>query len=272
MLKKRLVLVAGVSVALFVGSGCGQARSGVTSKQVRHSGSTSPSVTAPNQPSQDLIQSIIDGLGKPGFTAVNVGSPPGDTGLPQSDQWITINVPSLAQASDLLDQWKAQLLAGDYRQESPAYGLADDDGVSIVADDKNPGGSTMVIDTPRGIAIPDRSDAEINALIQAGASSLGLKVVSTDVLRPFKAAPVVVLSTDDPVAFVKGAPSIETLFQGSLSGFEGTFVEVLDSSGSPVLINTWATRTGEGSVWIRPDLRSSGVGGDTIGGLLPQAR
>ena len=111
-----------------------------------------------------------------------------------------------------------------------------------------------------GQRFSEASDAEIKTAIQAALNRQNLKVVDLNVARVDQPAPNIVVETEDPQEAARSALSlISSLFfnQDHQPTYEGYYFEVVDATGSPVLIQAASFRTGAGHLWFRPDVANA---------------
>jgi hypothetical protein len=177
--------------------------------------------------------------------------------------WLYILLPEDATSDDVRAYWSALLLAGAYQDEASAQGAARLAGFSVLrlSDDgsvTDASGDSSVIDDPPSHAHTKLSDVQIRNSVNAALAHIGLVPVTTTFETPGSLAPVVVAETGDPAGFVKEhrypAPDVF----GDLGSYVGTYIEVVDTEGSPVLMSGHSPGTGQGVGWVRPDLDPGG--------------
>lgn len=164
----------------------------------------------------------------------------------QSDSWEAIR-----------SVWEADLVAGVFRDAMHALGetlfatriaLALPDGRVV---DSSFGGLGDVT-FHQQFDSPDlaSSDEELRDL----ASREGLKVLSIDYLKIDQIAPILVLETSEPARVVHDSGQLVLKLFGDPPRYEGYYLEVRDSGGDPVFVQSTAFRAGAGRWWVRPDL------------------
>lgn len=147
-------------------------------------------------------------------------------------------------------QWMAYLVAGSFRDESaqstalPPVGgvILDGYGVQVI------GGSDH---SPITITAP------IDQTILTKLKAIGLTPISISDAQPETGiAPVVSAQTSEPATFVAHNAAPWTDVFGDLNHYEGTYLEVDDTQGQPVIIAAYASRAAHGVGRIRPGLGS----------------
>jgi hypothetical protein len=199
---------------------------------------------------------------------VRIGGPPpgwkptedGTTAAPPAGLWVYITVPASGLGAPAVRPvWEANLVVAALRDEVHATaGSPDVVGSQVSAElpsgvvEPNVGGG--VGDVMYDQAFSPATPGDITHELRARAAQMDLRIRSIDVLRPLQAAPAVVATTSNPEGFIQVADGkIDQLF-GGLAAYEGEYLEVRDSSGSPIFIQASSFRTGVGQRWIRPDL------------------
>lgn len=263
---RSLIAFIVVSVGL---AGCGQAaqQSAVNSTDAPGTQqSTSPPIFGGTPQQDQTLQQVFQGLGaKPTpITELDIGSPPEQFNAAPSDEWLAIAIPAGDSHQNQFAEWQAGVVAGAFRDLSQAQSLPPIAGYTI------PDQSSIIVSAGASVLSSPPSVDEISSRLQ----SMGLQVDSISALHPDSGVAYVVNATaSDPASFVGkfGADAASQAF-GDLSQYEGTFLEVDDQSGAPILITWQATRVQQGAGWITPSLES-GDGGcqglDTTCGFTP---
>jgi hypothetical protein len=225
----------------------------------------------PSQPPGALLRAIVARYGGHAVTAqeVTIGGPPEgwrpmEAGSPSRPippgLWIDGTVPVQALGAPAVRPvWEANLVIAALRDEVHAAG-ASDDVIGSQISGELPSGEVVpnigggIGNIVFGQAFSPVSPAQVQSDIRRNAAALKLRIKSLEVLTPLQAAPVVVASTQD-VAGVLSNPDriINTLF-GGIATYEGEYLELRDSSGSPFFIQASAFRTGVGQRWYRKDV------------------
>lgn len=163
--------------------------------------------------------------------------PPGSTG-----QWLSATVPS---ESDVLDQWKALLVAGADKHLAEINGGAPIQGIAIGTS----AGVFEYLDVSQCCnSSPTTAVASVlTQQITAALKQLNLTPVSVSFEEPEPGllAPEVVAETADPSAASSISDPADAVF-GDIQHYEGTYLKIVDSSGSTVRETAYAMRTGNG--------------------------
>jgi hypothetical protein len=171
--------------------------------------------------------------------------------------WLQIAVTSTTGAAGVKPYWKAQLLAGAYESEAPTASAPTAGGFSIASTGDMKAGDTGSgsVFGPTISTEPSSADAsQITSVVKAALARVGLSLTSLSFVQPYRDfAPVVVAQTADPAGWVAKYGVGETAVFGGTS-YEGTYLEVDDTNGSPVTIVASAMRVGQATTWVRPDL------------------
>lgn len=245
-------------------------------------------LVAQAQTPTEILQFLITRLGSravlkgtigetpPEYRATEDPNPPAD--LPAFTQpWVHLTIQAPDEGlNSILPMWHANLLVGDLREEmhaldpsNPLFGEA----IDLVA---NTGKTVATVDTnigdiAYGQVFSDASDLAIESSIRAAAATAGLSVKSITIFHGLDPAPAVVVATKDPADFLQDADASQNaIFGGSPMTYEGVYLEVVDTSGSPVLVTSSSFRTGIGGSWIRPGLHPS-TGPTDDGSPLPDS-
>ena len=103
--------------------------------------------------------------------------------------------------------------------------------------------------------------------VASRAAGFHLRDVKVTSLLALQHAYRIVATADDPSGAVKALTDnagITQLLGNSPTAFEGTYLEIDDSSGKPMFIRSTAPRDGGGSAWVSPELN----GGAHVGDML----
>lgn len=122
---------------------------------------------------------------------------------------------------------------------------------------------------PTTQTIQPPTENEVRKDVSNFASATGLTVQAIRFEKPDGLAPVVVAETADPAGFVKKyviAPNSMMLTRRS--AYDGSMLEVVDSTGSPVALTAFSTRDQANYFWTRPDLVPCG-GAESSGTACP---
>jgi len=99
----------------------------------------------------------------------------------------------------------------------------------------------------------NRSDRSIIQTLQAAAKKFDLSVVSTEILRPLGPAPSIVLQLNaDTEKLDWNIDDLRTAFAGDPIQYEGLYVELRSTDGTPLIATGMAYRTGIGGTWFAP--------------------
>jgi hypothetical protein len=154
-------------------------------------------------------------------------------------------------------QWESDLVAGaiaDRLAGTPNQVVSTIIDVQLPDGEIHPdlGGGGMGNVAPNQ-AFSSSGESAIRASVTEQLAQSHLDLVSLDVLRAPQAAPAVVVMTDDPLAAAAAASeTIRAIFGQNPPKYEGYYLEVRDSAGTPVLIQSAAFRTGAGRLWFAP--------------------
>jgi hypothetical protein len=155
--------------------------------------------------------------------------------------------------------WEANLVIAALRDEVHATG-ASDDVIGSQISGELPSGEVLpnigggIGDVVFGQAFSAASPAQVQSAIRRNAAALKLRIESIDVLTPLQAAPAVVASTSDLAGVVSNPDGVINALFGGIATYEGEYLELRDSSGSPFFIQASAFRTGVGQRWFRKDV------------------
>lgn len=154
--------------------------------------------------------------------------------------------------------WEADLAVGAARDdvavngtgtiENASYALALPDGTVLA---EAGGGMGNVVAGQRFSA---ENAARVRPEIAERVATADLRLVELDIRSGMQLAPAVVATTSDPAGFVRRAAETVTAIFGAPGAYEGVYLEVRDTAGSPVFVEAASFRTGHGQRWIRPDL------------------
>jgi hypothetical protein len=237
----RVIACAAVGVALALAPGCG---SGDPRSTV--------SIVGGNAEQRGLLASIADGLATTSVQRIamrNIGV----IGFP-NDTWVELRVRSVSgQGRTLRGRWEGHLLAGAFRDRSADEQLADVRFVDL-AD------GTYGIERRRRSQAPwpePASAAErigLARLVAQGAAEQRAAVEELTMPTPFAPAVVLIVTVDDPAAFVKHRflPMVDRWWGDDR--LEGGYVLVEDRDGNPVTEMSFATRLLASGFYLRPDL------------------
>jgi hypothetical protein len=182
-------------------------------------------------------------------TSIEISAPPAD--IVTDGTWLTAHIPSASGSDATYALWQVSLVAGALREALKANQLPDVTNVSIID-----GAGNYVGDTGIGNVVQGQSFSGSTATdqITEAAARAGLKVQSITFFNVLQPAPAVVLVTTDPKSAVENSHDLLNDITGATSTYEGSFVEILDGNGKPVLMSGRSQRTGNTVRWVRPDL------------------
>ena len=202
------------------------------------------------------MRNIVDGLGPAnGISQIRIASSGPDAFATQADSWLQFSIPTGRGPGTIKAQWMAFLVAGSFRDESaqstalPAVGgaILRGYGAQLIGGSDHP---------------PITVTAPIDQIIASRLTAIGLTSTSiTDAKPELGVAPIVITQTSDPASFVAAHPEPWGEVFGDLNTYEGTYLEVDDTTGSPVIVGAYASRAAHGVEWVRPGLRSFTMGG-----------
>jgi hypothetical protein len=158
----------------------------------------------------------------------------------------------------LADIWRADLAMGAYAElnHSADQVAFSDYSSGGVATGPNAKGAVTSVDLGAGAArfgqsFASPSDAALTKQIRDGAAKFGLTVKDLAVLHPLESAAAVTLVVPDG-AVSWTLDDLRTGLFGTTPDVEGSLIQLVDSSGNPLLTATAAYRTAEGGVWFAP--------------------
>ena len=225
----------------------------------------------PSQPPGLLLRAVVARYGGHAVTAQGVavagppaGWSPSEAGSPPRPNpnglWIDGTVPVQALGAPAVRPvWEANLVIAALRDEVHAAG-ASDDVIGSQISGELPSGELLpnigggIGDVAFGQAFSAASPAQVQGDIRRNAAALKLRIESIDVLTPLQAAPAVVASTRDVDGVVSNPDAVINALFGGIATYEGEYLELRDSSGSPFFIQASAFRTGVGQRWFRKDV------------------
>jgi hypothetical protein len=229
---------------------------------------------APTESSRQLVESIESGFSQSKIEAVTFGNPPPEYTGQTTGPWMYIQVPSVSGADSILGSWEANLLAAAYAAQARLVGLTPETGVFVGSSATCPtdpdsrscdASGGPISEIPVGTTTPvafdptSASAASVRAMIQSGLGRTGLKLKSISIYTvDGHPAPVVVAESDHPVAVVAHPPTDAAVFGAEPNYFEGTYLELEDSQGTPVLVQGFASRMGSGVGYIEPKFQTPG--------------
>ena len=243
------------TVAVLAVLACVLAPTGATAKQP-------PTPARVARAQRALLGSILRGATGAQVASARLGRSPGTYRVPGT--WIYLTVRARDQLRGVHAFWQGLLVAGLFRDLSARRGLPRvvgktmtltlpggrrDDGGTTPLD---PAGLHKVLQTPVGT---------IEQLLRQGAFNADVTVQSITFVRlRGTLAPQLVVVTRDPARFVESRS--RKLFQllagvdgdGVVGRVEGTYLEVRDKAGKPVLASAYAVRVSEGLGWADPAL------------------
>jgi hypothetical protein len=166
--------------------------------------------------------------------------------------------PDIAQAL-----WEGDLLVGAIADEYAARGFGQivAAAATLVTPDgaRDPigGGVGEVVRNQVFNAVP----SDIGTTISSAARGVGLHSVSVATIRGLQDAVVIHAVSNNPasdVAVLQKQGGLDALLQQSPANFEGAYLEIDNTAGSPVYIVATAPRDGSGTSWSDPSLGLSG--------------
>jgi hypothetical protein len=254
MLGRLIVCVLCLSVA-----GCGQ---GLATSDPVATGTDHPAAASaqPLRASDPTLDRILNGI-TPGFILrASVGDPPLLADPKDNQSWLSFDLrtPSSDPVATIRAQWQASLVAGAYRQLT-REGTVLAEGYSI----RNylPNGNVAEQDEGGDIRFPDQlydtvadiSRQQAHDEISRAVEDSGMQLVSFEVESPLQIAPVVIVQTTDAQTVVDDGVDLGAIF-GDPFRYEGVYVEIIDSAGSPVAICGVASRMQQSICWQDPKL------------------
>jgi hypothetical protein len=217
---------------------------------------------------QELLRSILLGMGSSSIETIRIGTPPGcpkDCPDPEKPTaaWLEIVVRGPAEGPESVRAyWDGLLLAGAFRDLSVARGLPEVLGKTIFfldGDSEAEPGPETIISQPVQHLLEPSTREEIEALIRDGAEHVGLEVESVAFVRPMEDVVSVVARADDAESAIARHDLIlqelaGKVAYGDLPAVEGIFVEILDGTGTPIAASAYSHQTGEGLGWTDAEL------------------
>ena len=112
-----------------------------------------------------------------------------------------------------------------------------------------------------GLTFANPAPEQLRARLATAARDYGFNVRDVTILHPKQDAPAIIVQSDTPARLIPQVPAIIRGLDPKAPGadnegwaYEGFFFEVVDRSGSPVLVvaNTWRTPNAGGTQWVAP--------------------
>lgn len=156
----------------------------------------------------------------------------------------------------LADIWRADLAMGAYAELNHAADQVafSDYASGGVAKGPNAKGAVTSVDLGAGAArfgqsFASPSDATLTKQIRDGAAKFGLTIKDLAILHPLETAAAVTLVVPDG-AVPWTLDDLRMGLFGTTPDVEGSLIQLVDSSGTPLLTASAAYRTAEGGVWF----------------------
>jgi hypothetical protein len=216
------------------------------------------------------LQAILARVGKSAVVGGSIGGPPAgfqpvedsSTPVPESFKtgvwaYLRVEVPAARGPEAIKALWEADEIAGALRDDLNALGMPPL--YSDVVTGELPDGSTFHLgggmgDAALGQVFSDDSEAAIASRLTARLNATDVKLVSVDVFPALQAAPVVVARTANPREVARNpGPTLQEVF-GDPTQYEGTYLEIRDSTDTPAVIFASSLRGAVGHTWYRPDV------------------
>jgi hypothetical protein len=229
-----------------------------TAYRTASAGDALANIDAPTPAQAALLAEIVVGLGADSaITAVAVGPPGQDYRESAALQvmgttWLTIRVrsDSFVCPARCSARWEASLLAGAYRDLASARGLPGLLGYSAVFEfaDGRTQKESGVIGAPTSHVVdpggPDSIAADVREQLETASARVGPLEAEIAFEKPLRYAPRLVVRAADPdkaVAYFSG-----TAIFGNV---EGSYLEVQDAAGKPLMVLTGSTRVRQAGRW-----------------------
>lgn len=236
-MRRSLAAIVLCTALVGAGSGCGQA---VGRSHARHDVHRSVASSP-----EDLLQAIVSKLNSPRIRSARLGAAP--AGYEAQGPWIYVDVNHDGDASGLLGDFEALLIAGTYSREAPLQGQPGAEGVSY-HDESSAGcrssfeadacvGGEWRITLGVGTSAPPSTDpASLESKIRDRLRKLGLEPVTITFDRPQNnLVPIVVARISDLQTLpADNWQSIRQVAVGLDREFEGSYLELVDGDGAPV--------------------------------------
>jgi hypothetical protein len=216
-------------------------------------------ITGGTEAQRTLLKEITAGIDSSDVPAIDIGDPVEGFGSDPSigasgSTWLAFTIPFDRRDPNYVRAfWEDMIVVGAFRDRSYAIGLPDVLGFNV-------GPSASLLPGPSSHDVLTDDPGQLTKLISDGVAHAGLKLVSISFAAPAKLAPLVVASTDSPKQYVAENNSPGTTVFGDLDRWEGTYLEVVDSSGAPILETAYSGRSLHGIGWTLPGLQGSGAG------------
>jgi hypothetical protein len=212
---------------------------------------------------QAALDAVLATSGAPALRNSHIGAPPAGSGRSGPWLYVDVKVPGLSNGLDVEPMWEADLIQGAVAEESSVSANLHDDFAGSTFNALLPDGTTVpdesggMGDVARGQLFSTEGDALVEESIRSAAGTLGLHVISVNVLHADGPAPSVVAETTDPAGATQGLMSeLRTLF-GAPPRYDGYYLELRDATGNVFVRTSAALRTGAGRFWINPVYASS---------------
>jgi hypothetical protein len=215
--------------------------------------------TTPAPPSTSPADVLAAVMARDDFSrirAVNIGPAPADfleSGYSGIWVYLTVDAPSANGAAPLHGVWEATVVAGAFRDEMHSAGLETPEGYGVLL--RLPDGTIEpFMAWPFGdIALGQRftdpaSAAEVQSSIRQAVRSTGLEPITVDSVVAKDLSLVVIASVPDADLLASRSALDELVDDvfGSITTFEGVYLEIQSPSGKPLAVLTRSFRTGDG--------------------------
>jgi hypothetical protein len=169
-----------------------------------------------------------------------------------------VSVPDASQAASARATWQAAIFIGAVASRvaaTPGMPRLSEIGVTLVA----PDGTRTPIGGGIGNVVPNQQFNDVTSAttsdILARARTLGFSDTKIETIRGIQPALMITTTAADPAAAVaklRQRGSALTNFLGEApSNYEGVYLEIRDTAGSPVYSEGVAPRDGAGMAWTR---------------------
>jgi hypothetical protein len=168
---------------------------------------------------------------------------------------VDISLRMTARDSSMRSLWEESLIAGAFRDLARATGRTVK--VSLVN-----GEASGVIPPGPATALPNAKPGDVNGArerVESAAARIGVPLSALTVYQPDGVAVAATFQTNDAASFlVKEMPAFLAVLGDPWRDYDGTYIRVIDGSGSTVWEMSSAGRISAGSVGSREDVASCG--------------
>lgn len=201
-----------------------------------------------------LVQEILAGMLDSRIVGVTVGAPPEDFEQRGNRSWLVFRVAVRDDADYIRAYWQGTIVAGLFRELSPARGLPRLYGLSFVKvwpDGRTEDADAGIIDLEPQVS-RELPAASLDGRIRAAGEKFGASIKSIKMSAPLgKLAPTISIQVQNPRAFMNsdGKYEIMRAVRGGgsdLPAAEGVLLEVRDAQNHLLTISGYSVRTGSG--------------------------